>query len=118
MTANKKRDPAIDPDATLRDFIFRLRRMGYPGNLRLELPIYTPEDVRWLATLLGNAQAELLKIVRAMPPCGGRVHEPLRYVLAARSALANLDQAIKRHTSHKAARRLLIAERAREAANG
>lgn len=118
MSANKKRDPAIDADATLRDFIFRLRRMGYPGNLRIEVPIYTPEDVRWLATLLGNAQAELLNIVRDMPPCGGRVHEPLRVVLAARGVMADLDQGIKRHTSHDAARRLLRDERAREAAHG
>lgn len=114
---NKKRDPATDPDATIRDFVYRLRRMGYLGNIRAEFPIYTPEDVRWLATLLSNAQAELLALVRTMPPCGGRVHEPLRYVLEARSVISTLDRELKRRTSHETARQQIVADRM-EAAHG
>lgn len=118
MTHNKKRDPATDTEATIRDFVFRLRHMGYLGNIRAEFPIYTPDDVRWLATLMATAQAELLAIVRSMPPCGGRVHEPLRHVLAARGVIAKLDQELKLNTSHAAAKVALAEDRMEAAHHG
>jgi hypothetical protein len=100
MASNKKRDPATDPDATVRDFVTRLRNIGYPGNVRVEFPIYTIEDVRWCAKLVDDANRELLALVRALGAAGRHPKTPLEFVLRARAIAQRLDQQMKHHTTH------------------
>ena len=95
--SNKRRDPAVDPKATVKDFVYRLRRMGWPGNVRVEFPLWKPTDVRWCATLVGDAARDLLKIVREMGP--GDCAKPLAAVLEARAIVVHLDRELQRHTS-------------------
>lgn len=107
--SNKKRDPATDADASLREFVMRLRHMGYPGNVRLECPIFTPSDVRWCATLFDNAARELVDLVRALGPIGKRPKMPLEPVLRARAILQRLDSELKQCTTHNEVKQLRTA---------
>ena len=93
----KRRDPAVDPKAGIKDFVYRLRRMGYPGNVRVEFPVYLPLDVRWVATLMDTAARALVEVVREMGP--GDSAKPLAAVLEARAVLVRLDRELQRHTS-------------------
>lgn len=91
----KRRDPKHDPEATLPDFVYRLRRMGYPGNVRVEFPIYTPMDVKWCAKILGDLAPELIAISQDTKM------EPLIRVLRTRAALVRADVELKQRTNHR-----------------
>jgi hypothetical protein len=95
MTGNNKRDPMFDPESTVEDFVYRLRRMGYPGNVRVEFPIFTPGDVAWCATILDDLNREILAVRQStkLPP--------LVRVLRARAALVKADRELKLRTTHK-----------------
>lgn len=90
----KRRDPAVDPDAQLRDFVYRLRRMGYPGNLRMEFPIYTGEDVRWTATIIDKLSTGLVQLA------ANRAAPQLTQVLEARGLIISADRELKLRSSH------------------
>jgi hypothetical protein len=92
---NTRRDAKNDPDATLPDFVYRLRRMGYPGNVRMEFPIYTGEDVRWTATIIHRLSDELVRIV------ANRNVPHLTQVLAARGLVIQADSELKLRSSHQ-----------------
>ncbi|MFO0268913.1 MAG: hypothetical protein ACK53W_00030 [Gemmatimonadota bacterium] len=92
--ATRRRDAKDDPQATLPDFVYRLRRMGYPGNVRMEFPIYTGEDVRWTATIMSALSTELVRIV------ANRQVPHLTQVLAARGLIIRADNELKLRSSH------------------
>lgn len=91
----KKRDPAVDAEAGLSDFVYRLRNMGYPGNVRVEFPIYTVEDVRWVAKVIHDAATLLIEVTQ------DKTMNPLQRVLAARGIAVQVDQLLKRRTTHR-----------------
>lgn len=91
----ERRDPMVDHKASLADHVYRLRRMGYPGNLRMEFPIYTGEDVRWTATIIGNLSQGLVELIR------NRQAPHLTQVLEARSLIIRADNELKRRSSHR-----------------
>jgi len=95
-----RRDPATDPAATVADFVYRLRRMGYPGNVRVEFPIYTVEDVKWCARLMERATRELLACA------GDSARPPLGRVLEARALVVALDREMRRRMNSAATSRL------------
>ena len=95
-----RRDPATDPGATVADFVYRLRRMGYPGNVRVEFPIYTVEDVRWCARLMEKATRDLLACA------GDSARQPLGRVLEARALVVALDREMRRRMNATATSRL------------
>jgi hypothetical protein len=91
----KKRDPAMDAEAGLQDFVYRLRRMGYPGNVRVEFPIYTVEDVRWTAKIIHDAANLLVEVTK------DKAMNPLQRVLAARGIAVEIDRQLKVRTTHR-----------------
>jgi len=91
----KKRDPAHDADAGLSDFVYRLRNMGYPGNVRVEFPIYTVEDVRWASKIVQDAATLLLEVTQS------KTMNPLQRVLEARGIAVHMDQQFKLRTTHR-----------------
>lgn len=91
----KRRDAKTDPDATLQDFVYRLRRMGYPGNVRMEFPIYTGEDVKWAATIITELSTELVKVIT------NKQAPHLTQVLEARSLVIGADRQLKLRSSHQ-----------------
>lgn len=91
----RRRDPAVDVDAKVQDFVYRLRRMGYPGNVRVEFPIYTVEDVRWISKVVSDAATLLIEVSQ------DKTMNPLQRVLAARGIAVQVDQMLKRRTNHK-----------------
>ena len=93
------KDPSFDPDATVGDFVYRLRRMGYPGNVRVEFPIYTVEDVKWTAKLMEDASRALIHCV-SDPSLN-----PLQRVLQARAVMVYADHQLKTRTSHRRVKR-------------
>ena len=125
--ARRLRDPATDPRATVPDFVYRLRRLGYPGTVRCEVPLYIPLDVRWCAKLVNDLSNELNELVRRMGPAGspGYFAEPdqdesavpgatsfhvpagslgyLKCVLDARALFVWFERELKRHTSDREA---------------
>ena len=90
-----KKDPATDIDAQLPDFVYRLRRMGYPGNVRVEFPIYTVEDVKWTAKVIEDAARLLVEVTV------DKTMNPLQRVLAARGIAVQVDALLKRRTNHR-----------------
>lgn len=95
------RDPERDPDAALADFVYRLRRMGYPGNVRVEFPVYTVEDVRWVCKIVSDASLALINLTKDM------TMNPLHRVLSARSIIVAMDKELKRRTTHNRVRKEL-----------
>ena len=95
--SRKLRDPATDPQAEIPDFVYRLRRMGYPGNVRVEFPIYTVEDAKWCAKLMEGAAQSLIALARKIGP--GQSSAPLAAVLEARAILVWLNHELQRRTS-------------------
>lgn len=93
MKQNK--DPATNPQASVQDFVYRLRRMGYPGNVRVEFPIYTVEDVRWTAKVVSDAAHLLIEAAQ------NTTMNPLQRVLAARGIAVHMDSLLKRRTNHR-----------------
>lgn len=93
--SQRRRDPKNDPDVKLPDLVYRLRRMGYPGNVRMEFPIYTGEDVRWTATIITNLSTELVKVI------SNKQVPHLTQVLEARSLVIGADRQLKLRSSHQ-----------------
>lgn len=93
--SQKRRDAKNDPSATLPDFVYRLRRMGYPGNVRMEFPIYTGEDVKWTATIITDLSTELVKVI------SNKQVPHLTQVLEARSLVISADRQLKLRSSHQ-----------------
>lgn len=91
----KKRDPLHDPKAALPDFVYRLRRMGYPGNVRVEFPLFMASDVAWAAKIVGDVAPTLIAISQDTTVM------PLIRVLRARAALAQMDTELKLRTTHR-----------------
>lgn len=89
------RDPTVDPQSQVQDFVYRLRRMGYPGNVRVEFPIYNVEDVRWTAKVISDAANLLIEVVQ------DKTMNPLQRVLAARGIAVHVDALMKRRTNHR-----------------
>lgn len=90
-----KKDPAQNAEAGLSDFVYRLRRMGYPGNVRVEFPIYTVEDVRWTAKVIHDAATLLIEVTQ------DKTMNPLQRVLAARGIAVEVDRLLKVRTTHR-----------------
>lgn len=109
----KKRDPAVDVDASFADLAKRLMHMGYPGNVRVEFPLYTVEDVKWVATLVDAAARALVQLHKEIG-ANDRREGPLKFLCAARSIVVDMDKKMKqRCTSAEAVRKVR-----REVANG
>jgi hypothetical protein len=89
-----------DPDATLPDFVMRLRRMGYAGNVRVEFPIYMVSDVMWTTKIMTAALDRLTAI------CRDTTTVPLVRVLRTRAALVEMDLTLKRRTTYQRVRKI------------
>lgn len=68
--------------------------MGYPGNVRVEFPVFTMEDVRWTGKIVSDASLAFIDLVK------NQTMNPLQRVLAARSIIVAMDAELKRRTSH------------------
>lgn len=91
----RRRDPHTDPAAALPDFVYRLRRMGYPGNVRVEFPIFMASDVAWCAKILSDTAPYLIHISQDTSVTA------LIRVLRARAALVQMDRELKLRTTHR-----------------
>ena len=93
----KKRNPMVDEDAGLSDVVFRLRKMGHAGSVRVDFPVYTTEDAKWAAKLMSDCAMQIVQFTQATDIV------PMVRVLRARGALAQLATEVKLRTSHRAA---------------
>jgi hypothetical protein len=97
-----RKDPRSDPSATLEDFVRRISRIGFPAAQRIDVPIWTVSDIRWVAV-------EVEKFFASMKEFGWGRHDidPLERVLQARWAAVRLAHALRHRTSNNDARAIL-----------
>lgn len=102
MARNRKRDPRTDPQATLDDFVRRINRMGYSNATRVDVPLWTIKDIRWVAVLVEQFYKDLKEF-----GWGSQDIDPLQRVLNARWSAYRLAHALRYRTSNMEARKIV-----------
>lgn len=102
MAGKRRKDPRTDPTATLEDFVRRINRIGFPNAQRIDVPLWTINDIRWCAV-------EVEKFYGALKEYGwGRNDlDPVERVLSSRWAAIRLAHALRHRTSNMQARQIV-----------